>query len=185
MGKLKLSKQKEQTGTEDKRKSLKEMLEIDRNALDFSCLTHSMNFAEASESMVKSSFNRDKCKQELELLKAKIELVIRSNPEYYGLAAKPTEGAIKSALIANDDIRSKEEELIQLNYEANIWTGIKVAFEHKKSCLEMLVKLYIAGYWADPVANSKVMDKMSDSATEKAMADELEANPRLSRRRNG
>jgi len=57
--------------------------------------------------------------------------------------------------------------------------GIKIALEHKKSALELLVKLYVSGYYAE----TKVSTGDKKEVEEVEIAEKLNSNPRLQKRR--
>lgn len=167
------------------KKAVMEEVAIDRNALDYECIRQSMLYAKSSEELAATTYKRDSVKQELEKLEAEVDMEIRADPEEYGLNAKPTETAIRAALNMDKRVVEKKTDLIDVTYDVNVAMGMKNAYEHKKTCLELLVKLYISGYWADPAVNEGAMKKNAGEVVEKEMMDTLENNPRLMRRKNG
>jgi len=162
--------------------ALKEKISLDKNSLDYECMRQSMLYAEASERLATTTFKKDTCKEELETLKCEIDMEVRADPESFGLMAKPTESAIRAASLIEKRIVEKTEEFLSLTYLANEAMGIKNAFEHKKTMLELLVKLYISGYYADPVVNERAMVKNAGEVVEKEIMDTLQENPRMKRR---
>lgn len=167
------------------KQSVKEEISIDKNALDFECMRQSMLYAEASEELASTTFRKETLKLELDKLEAEVDMEIRADPEEYGLNAKPTETAIRATLSADKRIVKKKEEFVEATFDANVAMGMKNAYEHKKTCLELLVKLYISGYWADPVVSEVAMKKNVGEVVEKEMMESLEQNPRMKRRKNG
>lgn len=159
-------------------------LSIDRMSLDIECMKQASLYQEVIEDLANVTFNRDTCKEKLEVLKAEIDSEVRAAPEEYGLVAKPTETAIRNIVICEPRTEAKTKEYLELCRQTALLSGAKGALEHKKSALEMLVKLWGGGYWADP--NVKEADKQSyeKEVVEKAENEELNENPRLKRRRN-
>lgn len=160
-----------------------EDLEIDKHSLDICCMNQPMLYQKYSDELAELSFQRDQLKEKLEVLKAEVDGEIRAEPEAYGLPSKPTETAIKSTLTCDKRVIEKTEEYLEKVKEVNILMGVKIALEHKKTSLELLVKLYTSGYWADP--NIKEADKQvyEKKVVEKESLDELNSNPRLQKRR--
>lgn len=162
---------------------IKEDLAIDKLALDMECLRQPSLVEYYSRQLSEMAFTRDQCKEDLDILKAEVDSEIRAEPDEYGLPAKPTETAIKSVITCEPRVTAKTTEYLTLCKEYNILMGIKISLDHKKSSLEMLVKLYGQNYWADPSINKEDQKVYEKEVVEPEQMKELNKNPRLKKRR--
>lgn len=127
----------------------KEDLEIDKYSLDSECVGQPQKFMAWSEKMAEATAERDRADQNLEVVKAQVEQAVRKDPDAFGLD-KVTEGSIKSAVTIHPEVQEANERWIQAKYNASILMSAKDAMEQRRSMLEILIKLFLSGYWADP-----------------------------------
>jgi hypothetical protein len=158
---------------------IKTDLQIDKHNLDIACLQQAMLYHKYSMELAEVAFARDTMKEQLEILKAEVDGEIRSSPEEYGLPAKPTETAIKNTVTCDSRVVDFTSLFLAKSKEYNILMGIKIALDHKKSALELLVKLYVSGYYAE----TKVATVDKKEVEEVEIAEKLNSNPRLQKRR--
>ena len=128
--------------------SYKEDIKIDQYNLDIEWTKQASIYQKYCRLLAEAIYDRDKKKSEIEIAKSKLELRIRKVPQKFKLD-KVTDNAILSCLNSNELIIEKQNELMELNYHISRLTGIKSSFEHKKTALEYVTKLYLAGYFAD------------------------------------
>jgi len=160
---------------------------IDKLNLDMECIRQAELYKEYSDNLASAVFNRDKCKEELAVLKAEVDSEIRADPSEYGFeSARPTEAAILNTVIQDSRVVKKTEEFLELSHQVNILTGSKGAMEQKKTALELIVKLYVSGYWADPHVSKTDGEQFEKKVVDEESVKELESNPRMKRRqKNG
>ncbi len=159
--------------------SFSEDVFIDKTRLDFEWLNQARLFNKYSELYANAMFERDKKKERLALIKAQIDHDIRQDPESYGFTGKPTEPAIASLIQQDNRFIEAQSELTEANRDMNVIIGTKIAMEHKKSALEVLAKLYLAGYWGEARIPGEVRKKYNSESETEA----LNQSKRLIRRR--
>jgi hypothetical protein len=78
---------------------------------------------------------------------------------------KFTEAVINAEVEKNDEVISVKEELreAELNL-ARLQVGVS-AFEHRKSQLDNLVRLYCAGYFSTPSTSGKPKESINEQAS--------------------
>ena len=130
--------------------NIKEILKVDKNNLHEEWEKQPQIYMDFAEKWVSYVAKRDKIKEKLDLVKAKLDGQIRENPELFGFTKKPTEAAITSAIIKSDEYRNVMAELHEANEMVNLTASIKTALEHRKKALEALTQLFIAGYYSQP-----------------------------------
>jgi len=160
---------------------------IDKLNLDMECIRQAELYKEYSDNLASAVFNKDKCKEELAVLKAEVDSEIRADPSEYGFeSVRPTETAIINAVIQDSRVVKKTEEYLESCYQVNVLEGSKWAMEQKKTALELIVKLYVSGYWADPHVSKTDGEQFEKQVVDEESVKELESNPRMKRRqKNG
>lgn len=144
----------------------KEDLKIDKFSLDEELQNQASLFMQYVQDFAESVFDRDKVKQQLELEYAEIDEKIRKNPDLFGID-KVTETAIRSAILKEETYKEKQNEYFEAVKRANVLGGAKEAFSQRKSMLEHLVKLELAGYFAEPAVSKEVDEKAERKESEK------------------
>jgi len=122
---------------------------IDENSLDVEWLRQAELMMKYSKLAAKFRLLQDKAKESLDLMKASLDLSIRTTPEEYGLT-KVTESAISNAITTDKAYTDCLAEYNQARYDAEIARAAVTALDHKKSALENLVKLFGQQYFAGP-----------------------------------
>ncbi len=129
--------------------SLERELRIDEHALDREwlsqprlCLRYGMMLANARRKL-------EEARNELEVVRADLDKSIRSSPDDYGIA-KVTETAIQSAIQSSSAFREAQQRLIDAKYYVDLLGAVMQSIEQKRSALENLVKLFLAGYYGQP-----------------------------------
>ena len=153
-------------------------LEFDKHKLDEVWENHSYLYFKWAEKWVESVYDRDRAKENVDVVKAEVAKDVRDFPGEYDLA-KVTESAITAAVNLDIRVRKAIEELNQANKEVNILSVAKEAMgTHRKKAIESETQLWISGYYSDPKVSNKAQDK-SNEKVRKEEQDGLESNPRL------
>jgi hypothetical protein len=126
-----------------------EDVRIDEDALDIEWLEQSSLMMKYIQHNIQMQKILDKTEQDLNVLKAEMDLDIRSHPEKYGIE-KVTEGSISATILISKKYKEAYSNFLDIKYEANMAKGAITAFEHKKVSLENLVRLNGQGYFAGP-----------------------------------
>jgi hypothetical protein len=134
-------------------------VQIDESALDVAWLEQSDKMRKMIQIQAQLKKEYDSAAERLSVVRAELDFNIRADPEKYDLP-KVTENAVQSAIILNDAYRKVSEEVLEARYEYESAKGGVVAFEHRKSALENLVKLLLQGYFAGPKMPRNLTDKI-------------------------
>lgn len=140
--------------------SYEEDLKINLNDLAENWDKQPQLYMKWAEKYAQAYFERDKKKEKLEIVKAQIDMDIRTNLDNYGFDKKPTEAAISAKILMQPEYQAASTSVIEANRDMNIYNAAKTAMDHKKKALEMLSYLSTSGLYAEP----------SDSQDKKAMA---------------
>jgi len=118
--------------------------------LDQHWLEQPGHFMKWGERWANAVATKDRAKENLEVLKAEIDKEIRKDWDKFGFDSKPTEPAIKSAIILEPRYKQASDEHIDAMEQVNIMAVAKSAFEHRKKQLDNLTSLYLAGFFSKP-----------------------------------
>lgn len=124
---------------------------IDGEALDQEWLRHPVLMLKYAQHSAKMQHKLEAAKQALDIAKSEADKMIRTDPESYEIL-KVTEASVANAIINEDGYKSAYEDYLSTKYEADMARAAVNAFEHRKSALENLVKLYGQQYFAGPSA---------------------------------
>ena len=108
----------------------------------------------------------DNIKDELDLLTAQIELLIRN--EEYTLAPeglKITEKAVSALVACDPQVVAKKRALNKAKKEASLLKKAEIAFEHRKRALENAVILTGRAQYAEPRDRTKTIEKKKQEKT--------------------
>jgi len=121
---------------------------LDIMNLDNHWLEQPMLVIKYGELYVNAEAERNKAKDQLELVKAELDSLIRGNPSTWGIE-KVTEGAIQATLIQHPDYQLANQALQKSINDLNL---IKIArdavMNDRKEALRGLTQLYVSGYFA-------------------------------------
>ena len=132
----------------EKQTDFEKDISINKYKLDEECISHSSLYARYGNMQVEAKTNLNNAKDRLELVEAERNLAIRK--ELADLGTKATEAMINSLLVADSEvIKAKKEVRNAEDIYASLTVALQ-AFEHRKSELDNLVKLYCAGYYSVP-----------------------------------
>jgi len=130
---------------------------IDSDNLDHEWESQPLLYEDYSGMLAEAQRDRDNVKDELDTLKANVELDYRSgrrkryDPDTgKPLPVKETEGVIRSLVESDEEVIAKVQELVEAKYRVNQLDGAVEAFSHRKKALERLVDLIIFGYHGEP-----------------------------------
>jgi hypothetical protein len=124
-------------------------IEIDENDLEKEWVEHPSNVMHYHDVFADAQYNRDILKTKLEKVSARLDLEVRKDWSKH-FDSKPTEAAIKSYLILHKDYCEAEETYLEAVKVMTSITGVKSAFEHKKTALQNIVSLRVMGYHSEP-----------------------------------
>lgn len=161
--------------------SYKNDLKIDKFNLDDAWENQALLFCEWAEKAVEASFLRDKKKENLEIVRAEVDMEIRREAVRSG--EKLTENAIASIIIQNSRYRNANKELLEAVKNQGVLNVAREAFDHRKKALEKLTELFLAGYFAEPRQTKTIREgrEKQESATREDQYKEMDKS--ITRRR--
>lgn len=131
-------------------------ISINKYRLDEECLSHAGIYARYAELQADAKTELTKAKDNLDLVKAERNIAIREELAKSG--AKTTEAMITSYLTMDKKVIEANEKVVaQEDIYGKLCVAVQ-AFEHRKSELDNLVKLYCSGYYSVPSSNSSKKD---------------------------
>ena len=122
---------------------------IDVDALDVEWAGQARLMMQYAKHAAKTRLEVERKKEELDIVRAGLDMKIRVDPEKYGIV-KLTESVVSSTIITQKEYMVANEEYQLLQYESNMAQGVVRALEGKKTALENLVKLHGQQYFAGP-----------------------------------
>jgi hypothetical protein len=160
----------------------KEDLTIDKFALDEEWIKQPIVFINWAEEHANAQADRDRKKEQMDLVKAELDNEIRTSPEKFGLV-KITEGAIANLILTNGTVRDANDRYLEAVKKAKVLDVAREAFEHKKKALENLTQLFLTGYFTSDrsVAKGDVRDFVAKARGQR-LNEEVEKNPRMKRK---
>lgn len=127
-------------------------ISINKYRLDEECLSHSGIYARYLSAQADADTAVSRAKDNLELVKSERYDAIKAGFDKKGV--KTTIPMLEKALASDDEVVKAKNELRDAeNIFAKLNVAVK-AFEHRKSELDNLVKLYCAGYYSVPSENN-------------------------------
>jgi hypothetical protein len=108
-----------------------------------------------SEGYSEAIRDRDKAKNDLEIIDAQLDKEIRRDWEKH-FDKSPTETAIKGWIIQQEKHKKYLDIYSKLSHTANLLQSAKNALDHKRKALENLVSLKIAGFHSEPKVNKEI-----------------------------
>lgn len=136
-------------------------LKINKYKLDEECLTHASTYNRYAEMALKTKTELTKVKDKLSLITAQRNIAIREEIAKSG--SKVTEKMIESYLESDKEVLKAKKEVREIEEVNATFNAMLDSFDHRKSELDNLVKLYCAGYYS-VVGNKK---ETSTETTEK------------------
>lgn len=123
-------------------------VKIDKHSLDEELVKQPNLFMQYASKMVDAIEDRDRAKENLDVIKAVLDTEARKDYESL-FGKKPTETAITNWIIQQKEYMDASEKLIEARKKASILEIAKEALNHKKTSLGKLVELFLAGYYSD------------------------------------
>jgi hypothetical protein len=124
-------------------------LSIDQSALDAEWLDQPRLMMRYAENSVLCRMRMDEAKEELELVRAKLDKRIREFPEDYGVG-KLTESVVQSCILMDEGYQEAPAKLSRARYDSDLAKAAVSAVEQRRDALENLVRLFGLQYFAGP-----------------------------------
>ena len=124
------------------------MFDLDPNELDKAWLLQPKRMKRACRKLADADADHDAAKAELDLVRAELDLSIRSNPKRYKLPEKLSESMIGSCIITQEEYTTALMALHEAKHRVAILKTDVTALDHNRSALEGMVKLHGQSYFA-------------------------------------
>jgi hypothetical protein len=138
----------------------KKDLEIDKNNLDGEWEQQSLLFAKWAEKAVEAAFDRDRAKENLDIVRAKLDQKIRLQASTTN--EKITETAIANKIILDIEYQEANQQVIESAKNLGILNVARESFDHRKKALERETDLYLAGYYSEPKESKFTKSRRED-----------------------
>lgn len=135
--------------------------EIDMNELDKECATHPKTYHEYAMQMPQARKKLGEAEAELKLVKAEVDKAIRSDPEEYDLASKPTESSIATTIFLQKEYKQAQRNVIDAQYNVDMLDAMLRSLDRKGSMIDNAVKLHGQDYFS-PIRMDEKNTKMID-----------------------
>jgi hypothetical protein len=129
-------------------------LSIDPLKLDAEWVRHPGHFGVWAKKVVEAQELYDTAKSKFDLVKAELDIAIRSEPAQYDIQ-KVTEGSIASTLLIQPEYRAAEKAVIAAKKQLGLCNAAINSLEHKKRAMSLLVELFIHDYYAEKHVTSR------------------------------
>jgi hypothetical protein len=157
-------------------------LEIDPESLDLEWLRHSNIFMKYSEQKADAKRELDRANEKVKTIRSELILEARKGGEEL-IGVKPTDSIVEAWYRVQDKYIDVITEKIEAEFSYNILDGAVYAFQNRKTALENLVKLMIAGYFAGPVEPKDLSRGEVEKKVIKQSMEKERENLNLKRRR--
>lgn len=142
----------------------KKDISINKYRLADECLSHASLYFNYADACAQAKLAMNRAADKLSLVKAEINIHIRG--DYTSKGIKFTEALVASeiekdaaVIAARDELREAEETYARLQVAVQ-------AMEARKGELDNLVKLYVAGYFAEPNAIGQAQEMSNDNVSD-------------------
>lgn len=150
---------------------------IDPSELDREWRDHPALMYYYGEAKAKAQYKLDLAKEKLDLLTAEADKEIREGFD----SKKPTEAAITNMIMTRSEIVEARKAVLEARHKFALLSAAVEAFQHRKSALENLVRLFGMQYYAEPTEDILTRGTL-DSMTETQVVNKIRASLTDSRR---
>lgn len=148
---------------------VKEILKIDRNVLHIEWERQSQLYLEWAEKWAQAVFRRDRLKNKLDLVRARLYAEIKKNPQEYGIDpnTRLTDSYVESIILQNSQYSKVYNLYIEAIRKVNSYAALKEALQHRKKALEALTQLYLTGYFSQPSLSQNEIDRAKQARVQR------------------
>ena len=125
-------------------------INIDESALDVEWLEQPKLLIRYARHAAEKAQELDLAKENLDLVRAEVDMQIRDEPEQFGISVKLTEALIGNTIISEPKYKIALKRYNTAKYEHEIARAAVSAIHMRKEALENLVRLHGMQYFAGP-----------------------------------
>jgi|GEM_PF-3189889 len=140
-------------------RTLSQDVKIDKLNLPKEWERHTELFRYWAEKHAISELEKDQAKEQLELVAADLDLMIRADPKGYNLD-KIAESSVKSTIKMQVEHQEAQEVLNNAKYRVARMKAAKEAMDHRRDALKALSKLALGGFYAANTAPPIVKEEI-------------------------
>lgn len=161
-------------------------ISIDESQLDIECLEQASLMMKYGRNEADAEEEYELKKQELDLVRAELDLQIRENPAKFEISSdvKLTEAVVSGTLIKQRRYKTVFQEYLDAKHELKVATNAVRAFQGRKNMLEALVDLYIGNYFSCPSAPRNIVQERKKKMERQQEIDNGISSNLRKRRRN-
>jgi hypothetical protein len=138
---------------------------IDKDHLDDEWVTHPKRVEEINKLVAQAEQKKERIKFNLDITEAELDKKARQT------LSKTTETAVSNWIQLQPDYQELQLKLIDANYEYKMILARSTSFNHRKTALEFLSRLWLANYYVEPYepeAEEKFVEKQIEKQNSKA-----------------
>jgi len=140
-------------------------IQIDENSLDVEWVGQPRMYFKYASMLADAKREQDQAKVELDLVTAELDMVIRSDPDKFGIG-KVTEAAIKATVLAQKEYGKAQKAVLTAKHGVDVLGAAVTALDHRKKALEGLVQLRLANYFSEPRAPEGAKERLGEASKE-------------------
>jgi len=138
-------------------KDFESLLTIDKTRLDDESENQPYLVWDYGRMSAKAIKALDEAKSDLKVAEADVDISIRESPGDFDLDAdkKPTEAAIKGAILRSKEFQKANKKYIEAQYRLNMLEAANKSLDHRRTSLTMLNSQDERGYFSRPVQKER------------------------------
>lgn len=138
-------------------KEFENILNIDKTRLDDEAENQPYLVWDYGRMTAKALKALDEAKASLKVVEAELDVAVREKPHKYGLSSdkKPTESAIKSAVLRSKHYQKANQIFIDAQYRVNMLEAANKSLDHRRTSLSMLDGQDTRNYYSRPKQSVK------------------------------
>lgn len=162
--------------------AFKDDIKLDITNLDKIALKLPSLYDEWATKWVNSVNRRDHLKEKLSVARAEADEEIRESPNKFGWTSEksPTEAWVSNQITLHKKVRKTNEELLEAQYEVNVFSAAKETLHHVRGSLENLTELFRNGYFS---ARSRSGEFYNEALNKAQLDQEKQIDEDLKRRK--
>jgi len=140
-----------------------DLVHIDKHRLDDEAENQPYSVWEYGKLTAKAVKTLDEARAELKVVEADVDIMVRETPSDFDLDddKKPTENAIKAAVLRSKEYKEAYQTVIDATYGVNMLEAANRALDHKRTSITTLDGQDERGYFVRPQQKQRTDDGIS------------------------
>lgn len=138
----------------EEERDFSEDIKINKYRLDDECEKHPSlyGYYARQQALLRSELSELEAEQKLTLAESEVD--IREHWEKFS-DSKMTEAGVKAQIEQHEKVQKGKNKILKISRELNIISAAVISMDHRKSMLNNLVSLQIAGFYSSPRGMAK------------------------------